>query len=97
MKLPKELNMKTKMWDTVLLWSGYDGYYSISEIAKNLGEKRSTIISRLKRFAAHYPKSYEKISNDRAAIKASTLRLGVKLSKPVSFQSNMETHIKEKF
>lgn len=93
----QEARMRQEMWDTVLLWSGYDRYYSIAEIAMALGVKKSTVIARINRFAKRYPQSYNKILSDRQAIKATTIRIDRALDHPVSFKSNMEDAIKEVF
>ena len=97
MKPPKELKMKKEMWDTVLLWSGYDGYFSIAEIAQMREESEGTIRSRIRRFAERYPQAYETVLADRSAIKATTTRLTDRLSHPVSFKPEMESYIKETF
>ncbi|MEA3422043.1 MAG: hypothetical protein U9Q97_10255 [Acidobacteriota bacterium] len=62
-------------WDTFLLWSGYDCYWKIKEIAHYQRIQISTVNRRLQWFKQHYPDQYEKVRADRASIRSSTLRL----------------------
>ena len=89
--------MKQSMWETILLWSGYDYYRSIKEIATELGVRQETVRSRIRRFSKRFPQSFEKIKADRAAIKAATMRIDKSLESPVSFKSEMEGCIREVF
>ena len=91
------VKMSQELWDTILLWSGYDRYYSIAEIAMELKVDKDVVKSRIQRFAKDNPESYKKILADRGAIKASTIRIDRALDHPVQFKSDMEEAIKETF
>ena len=97
MKLPKELNVSKEVWNTVFLWSGYDQYFSLEEIAKRLGVSENTVKVRIKRFHQKYPQAYEKIKGDRDAIKAATLRQFHRAINPWSFVDELDTDIQEKW
>ena len=97
MKPWQEAKMEKNLWDTILLWSSYDVYRSVKEIATCLGISRRTVESRIRRFEKKNPEAYQKIMSDRAAIKATTIRLGKELLHPVPYDNSMESFIKEKF
>lgn len=97
MDLREQSGLSSKMWETLLLWSGYKGYHSIDDIAKLLTINKNTVLSRIRLFAKQNPKAYEKILQDRQTIKKTSTRLKLFLGKPVSFESSMEEYVKEKF
>ena len=72
-------------------------YRSVKEIAAVQGLSRRTVESRVRRFAKKNPVAFQKIQSDRAAIKASTLRMSKGLEHPTSFDDSMEPYIKEIF
>lgn len=85
------------LWETVLLWSGYDGFFTYTEMAKILHTTPKVISSRLVKFKRLYPEAYEKILEDRAVAGKTTYRLAKSLANPKSYQSNMDKYIVEKF
>lgn len=68
-----------KYWETILLWSGYNCYLAIREIAHIQKIHKKTVERRLQWFKRHYPEKYEKIRQDRAAIRSSTAKLDQQL------------------
>jgi len=68
-----------KYWNTILLWSGYDGYWEIKVIARALKVRVSTVEQRLQWFKKHFPEAYEKIKQDRAHIRSASCRLDKQL------------------
>ena len=68
-------------WDTILLWSGYDRYLEIKEIAKIQKIQPSTVSRRIQWFEKHYPEKYEKVKGDRVAIKRASNNLDAQLEK----------------
>jgi len=95
-----------KYWETILLWSGYNCYLEIKLIARILKIAPRTVERRLQWFKKHYPEQYEKIKNDRAAIRSASLKLDNQIKemnegKFLSYDSlNPDTRdeiVKEKF
>ena len=93
----KKAKKMQALWETVLLWSGYDGYYTVKEIAEILHIRIETVYSRLKRFKKLYLEAYEKIQEDRNSIKKTICRQDNFLLKPEEYQTSMDNFIKEKF
>lgn len=85
------------LWETILLWSGYNGFYTVSEIATIMQSKRQTIRNRIKRFKRLYPEAYEKILTDRKAIGKAATRQFEALANPDQYKTSMDKYIKEKF
>jgi len=74
--MPKHIQAELlKLWDTILMWSGCDGFYTISEIAEKLDIAESTVYFRVDRFKELFPEAYKKLKEDRDAIKSTTSRL----------------------
>jgi hypothetical protein len=64
-----------KYWNTILLWSGYERYMEVRDIAYVLRIEPRTVSRRIEWFKKHYPEAYEKIKADRKTIKTASLRL----------------------
>ena len=86
------------LWETVLLWSGYDGSFTIKEIAFILHTRPSVVSNRIKRFQRLYPEAYEKVLEDRSCISRCNTRLQKTVLEPVQFQPGIhDPYIKEKY
>ena len=80
----------------LLMFSGYDGYFTMEEIAKFCKIKLNTLRSRLYRIGKKHPELMKKLREDRNTIKRATLRShGLKSAK--SFKPSMTPYIREKF
>jgi len=95
-----------KYLDTILLWSGYECYLKIEEIAEYQRIKPSTVTRRIQWFKENFPKPYEKVKSDRDGIKRLTGKLDCKIKdmldgKFVSYDTlepdTRDALIKEKF
>ena len=93
----KDAKLSLDLWNTVLLWSGYDYYHTIDEIAKLLQVSRNTIRLRLRRFQELYPEAFEKLAEDRETIRHATTRLDRALDAPVAYDSGYDEFIREVF
>ena len=77
----------------LLMYSGYDGYFSLEEIALAEGVSINTLNDTLKRIRQSHPDLMDKLQSDREGIKAATLRSrGIR-----SFKQSMTPYIREKF
>jgi len=97
----KETGMK-KYWDTILLWSGYDHYLKIKEIAKTQGITIGTVNRRIAWFKSKYPEQHEKIKADRAAIRSASCNMDKQLEQMskgnyTPYDESMDSFIKERF
>ena len=96
--LDKSVSSKlVKYMDTLVLWSGYDRYYSIKEIAYIEKIKPKTVENRLFWLKNNFPDGYKTAMENRACVKAATLRLEKSAMRPVSYDPSMDEFIKEKF
>lgn len=86
-----------KLWNTLMIWGSWDGYYSVAEIAKGMKVSPSTISTHVKKFKKHFPEAYERIQEKRQSAKKSTTRLARSLQSPVSYDPSMDEYVKEKF
>ena len=95
-----------KYWDTILLWSGYQCYLEVKEIARFQKIEPRTVSRRIEWFKKHYPEKHAKIKADRKSIKSASLKLDQQLKdmsngKFVSYDAMSpdiaDSLIKEKF
>jgi hypothetical protein len=89
--------MLIQLWDTLLAWGAYEGYYTKKEISYHLGINRNTLDSRIKKFKEHFPEAYDRILEHRNSVKKSTNRLGRSLGSPTSYNNSMDKFIVEKY
>jgi len=64
-----------KYWNTILLWSGYERYMEVKDIAYVLRIEPRTVSRRIEWFKRHFPEAHAKIKADRKTIKAASLKL----------------------
>ena len=94
----KKAKRMQALWETILLWSGYDGFFTIKEIAHILHTYPYVIRNRIKRFQRLYPEAYQKVLEDRSCIGKCTTRLLQAALNPVQFQPGVhDKYIKEKY
>jgi hypothetical protein len=93
----KKAEQVIKLWDTLLLWSGYEGFYTIPEIAYKMKIRVNSVGKRVKRFKELYPEAFEKLNSDRKAIKNAHTKLHQALKSPTPYDTKMDIYIKEKF
>jgi hypothetical protein len=93
----KKARKMQALWETVLLWSGYSGYYNLTEIAKILHTTPNVVSKRIEKLKKLYPTAYEKIVRDRAAIGKATTRQIKSLANPDFYTPKMDKYIKERF
>lgn len=90
-----------KLWDMLMMWSGVDGYYTVPEIAYNLGIGQKTVYSRINKFKKMFPDAYKRLKGDRETVKRVSARHGSSLRNPISWDAlNPEFRdgwIREKF
>lgn len=80
----------------LLMYSGYDGYFTLKEIALAEGVSVNTLKDTLQRIRGSHPDLMTKLRSDRASIKRATLR-GHGLGRAKSFKPSMTAYIREKF
>lgn len=94
----KKARKMQALWETILLWSGYDGYFTVKEIAFILHTRPKTIENRIQKFKKLYPEAYEKVLEDRGAIGRCNTRLQKTSIEPVEFKEGVhDSYIVEKF
>jgi len=94
-----------KLYDVAVLWGAFDGgYWTIKDIARELGVNRNTIYSRLRAFKYHFPEGYQKAQESRNLAKRVSERQYEGLRRPKSWDKLKEENgdiaesfIKEKF
>lgn len=95
-----------KYWNTILLWSGYERYMEVKDIAYVLRIEPRTVSRRIAWFKKHYPEKHAKIKADRKTIKAASLKLDRQLQdmsegRFVSYDAMdpdiRDNYVKEKF
>jgi len=89
--------MLIDLWDTLMDWGGYEGYYTKKELSYKLGISNKTLNHRLKTFKEHFPEAYEVIRVHRNTVKATSNRLNRSLTRPVSYNTSMDKFIVEKY
>ena len=95
-KLPK------KVWDVLYLYSGYDGFYSLVDIAERLSVSKQTVIDRMKKVKKLYPEAYDGFKKSHMMAWRVAKRQRENLQKPWKFgliylDDELDEQIKEKF
>lgn len=89
--------MLIQLWDTLLAWGAYEGYYNKKELAYKLGITGRKLKHQIETFKEHFPEAYDRILEHRNSVKKSTNRLGRSLGSPTSYNNSMDKFIVEKY
>lgn len=93
----KEVDLDEDLWKLVLMWSSYDFFMSIPEIAESLGICAKTIYNKLNVFKDKYPEAFKKLQEDRKSAKEYQTRINQGKHKEIPYEEWMNPHIQEKF
>jgi len=88
----KQKKIVVKLWDSLYLWAGYDGYYTQTEIARQLGINRNTLKQRMLTFEKQFPEAYELMKTNRNIVKRASARHYESIRNPSSFDKLKEAH-----
>jgi hypothetical protein len=81
------------VWDIALYWGGCTGgYFSIKDIAYDLGLTTATVYNKLKIFKEAFPEAYKRLKADRARVKRVVNRQSVSFKRPKSWEDLQERY-----
>jgi len=80
-----------------MMWAGYEGYYSIREIAYYNKITEKTVYNRIQQFKRKFPEPFEQMKKDRELKKRVHFRLSNNLRHPLSYDPKMDAYIVEKY
>lgn len=92
------MSEEEKLWDTILLYSGVEGYMSLTQIAKRQEISTTTVKHRIENFRKRFPEEYKKLSDSREQAKTDYPYVSKPPKGMKYFDENfMSEQIKEKF